>query len=662
MTVTIGGVAPNQEEKSALARAFDLAPSRPTKGLPVALGGVSSHTGTGGHHDRIDTLEQAAHFLRQAALGGGTLKEIERVKLLGSRKAWLLEQIHTPEAARAHPAWTGTKEDTPAAGWVGRVALRLAPPRGSSADPAFTFPGSRFTDRALLTAFMANASESPNVKTGFTAPDETFRMKATWALSKFIPCSVPGGAWDASDKYLPILGWYASLHRFAFKNYADLLEEVTYSPAMSRMLTFAANEKSDGTRHPDENYAREIMQLFTIGLWELNIDGTLRLDGNGDPVPTYGQADIEQMARVFTGLCRYDQSDSQYTNAGAAGTMRQGVAVSTETTAFYDGISPGSYGGSTYQVTVPGVMPRLRHYAPFYETGAKVALGGLVNIPANTEPRQNIKMAIKALVEHPSCAPFVAKNLIKHTITSNPSPAYVARVAMVFEDDGFGVRGNLAAVWEAIMCDQEATHTVHTNPTHGRLKDGVEVYASNNRPFFREAAIPSATGSNGVWIDQVLQATTTTGFPSDYGRQSELGAWFYSSPSIFGFNSPEFTQDPLQPVGLHIPEAGARGARLHVNALNTILNEVTLREPRDAAGEFVNRCVDYAPMLPVTGSAEDLVSRVNLLLCGGSLSQKRIEDMVAVLAPMPVSTSDEQQNRVAVCLQLAVFSTEFWVM
>jgi hypothetical protein len=191
----------------------------------------------------------------------------------------------------------------------------------------------------LLTAFLNNANEDPlaapmhaavnsvpgnNGDSGMGGPLgqdplETLRLKCTWVLSKFIPCSVPGGAWDSGDKATSITMWYSLLHRAAFGTYADLLEDVTYSPSMSNMLTYIANRRESNGFQPDENYAREIMQLFTIGLYELNIDGTYKLDANGDRIQTYSNEDVYQLARVFTGLCRMDYADGDQAKHVAAG-------------------------------------------------------------------------------------------------------------------------------------------------------------------------------------------------------------------------------------------------------------------------------------------------------------------------------------------------------
>lgn len=622
--------------------------------------------------DRITSLREAAHFLRQATLGGGTWTEIQRVFELGSRRAWLLEQIYTPETGREFPAWTGDDESVEAGGWYWEIARRLRSPRNratSGQNPNFIFPGPKFTQRMLLTALLGNASESPNRI--FYAPSESVRIKAGYVLSKFIPCSTSGGAWDSIDKAMPIMSWYGMLHRYAFRNYADLLEAVTYHPAMSRMLTYAANAKFDGTTHPDENYAREIMQLFTLGLYEMNMDGSYKLDAGGRRIYTYNQNDIQEMAKVFTGLCRWDRPDVNYTwdVESERNQMRRTDLIGIETFAYNDGIPQGYYTNSTYQVVAPGVGARLRHYIPFYEDGAKVALGGRVNIPAGTEPRQNIRMAIEALVNHPNCAPFVAKNLIKHMVTSNPSPGYVTRVARAFEDDGTGVRGNLAAVWEAILTDPEAANTIYTSRTHGRVRDGFEMFAATVRPFYRESAIPTTADdpaatatNNAVWLDDVHQTTTVRGLVMESVSLSTWGVWPAYSPSIFGPYPPEYTTAPAAGWNLVVPELGAWSASIAMDASNRLRMMAVDREPRDADGEYNVKCPSYSLMLPTTGTPAELVERLNLLMAGGTLAPSKAADISSFITGMATGTDTQIQDRIGRALSAIGFATETWVM
>ena len=715
-----------------------------TGGTDIASGEPLNTTAT----DKITTAAEAAQFLRQAALGGGTWTEIQNVLALGSRKKWLEGQIFVPEVERLSPInGTGftSYPDVQWPGYFSNVCRTLFPPRGSSGAtaPAFIFPGNSFSLRCLLTAFLNNANEDAGATQFHTAVNsvpfipvdatqvpsgfdlsETLRLKCTWVLSKFIPCSVPGGAWDATDKTTSIAMWYSLLHRAAFGTYADLLEDVTYSPPMALMLTYIANRKEADGFQPDENYAREIMQLFTIGLYELNIDGTYKLDANGERIQTYDNEDVYQMARVFTGLCRNDFADFDLNkNQGLAfNTWQTGqwpwyydddtpdrrndmsytpITAGIHNICSYDGnltfnavnlrglvaslsvaipasgeittitvTSTGSWPNSgcikiddeifhyesktatTFNVRAinpggglpatrrghlmspiqahpvgrtvsyyrpywfhPGVSARLRHYIPFYEKGAKYALKGRVNIPANTEPGKNIRMAIEALVAHPSCAPFVCNNLIKYMVTSNPTPGYVARVARVFENDGQGVRGNLGAVWLAILTDPEACNTTQSSQKAGRIRDGFEVYAATVRPFHRisrSRAGVAATDSNSVYINGTHQTSLFTGFLNTYGDIASVGVFPYLSPSIFGYYPPGYSVAPGASWGLITPELGAYSFYTLMEGTNQILNRLVQGEPRDVASATVT--ITIASPAVVTWTGHSLANNTQVVL------------------------------------------------
>ena len=208
----------------------------------------------------------------------------------------------------------------------------------------------------------------------------------------------------------------------AFGNYRDLIEDVTLHPAMGVYLSMLGNEKPDPVNNirPDENYARELMQLFSIGLVELNQDGSVRLDGNDEPLPTYDQDIIEGFAHVYTG----------WTYAGSPSFRNARPTPANQ------------------------VVPMQLHPG-FHDTGEKTLLGGLV-LPSGQGGDQDLAAALDNIFDHPNVGPFIAIRLIQRLVTSNPSPGYVSRVARVFDNNGSGVRGDLAAVVKAILLDVEA--------------------------------------------------------------------------------------------------------------------------------------------------------------------------------------------------------------
>ena len=248
---------------------------------------------------------------------------------------------------------------------------------------------------------------------------DQLRQRVAFALSEIMVVSQLGALVDAPYS----LGSYNDLLATnAFSNYRDLIERVTLHPAMGVYLSMLGNEKPNPALNirPDENYARELMQLFSIGLVELNIDGSDRLDGQNQPIPTYNQAIIEGFAHVYTG----------WNYAGAPSFEQAGRNDANQ--------------------TIP-----MQLYPAFHDDGAKLILNG-VTLPAGQAGDQDLNAALDNVFNHPNVGPFIAIRLIQRLVTSNPSPGYIQRVGAVFDNNGSGVRGDLGAVVKTILMDDEA--------------------------------------------------------------------------------------------------------------------------------------------------------------------------------------------------------------
>jgi uncharacterized protein (DUF1800 family) len=323
-----------------------------------------------------------------------------------------------------------------------------------------------------------------------TAPDQ-LRQRVAFALSEVLVVS------DASDS-IPtnaLTHYYDILVRNAFGNYRDILERVTLSPSMGTYLSMLGNQKpnrAEGLR-ADENYAREIMQLFSIGLVQLNQDGTPVLV-DGKTVPTYSQADIEGLARVFTG---WSWGDSLY---------------------FWD--------GENWQLP-------MKAFQGYHDRKEKTILNGTV-VPANGSAEQDLALALDTIFNHPNVGPFIGKQLIQRLVTSNPSPAYVARVAAKFNDNGQGVRGDMKAVIRQVLLDAEAQGTTTANTQFGKLREPILVMSHLWRAF-------GASAADGLYY---------------YMRwDNPLGQVPMSAPSVFNFFKPSFSPSgPLKRNGLVGPE------------------------------------------------------------------------------------------------------------
>jgi uncharacterized protein (DUF1800 family) len=283
----------------------------------------------------------------------------------------------------------------------------------------------------------------------------------------------------------------------AFGNFRTILDRITTNAAMGSFLTFLNNKKANAATGsvPDENYARELMQLFTIGLYQLNMDGTRKLAG-GNPIETYGPADVSGLARVFTGLT-VDSSD---------------------------GTTPDRY-------RRPLIVNAGNH-----ENGASTFLG--TTVPAGTAGAAAITMALDTIFAHPNVPPFVSKQLIQRLVTSNPSPAYVGRVSAVFADNGSGVRGDMKAILRAILLDAEARAEPSGSTSAGKLREPVMRMTGWARAY-------NAASISDVWNIGDTSSSSTR-LAESMGR----------SASVFNFFRPGYSppNTAIATAGLVAPE------------------------------------------------------------------------------------------------------------
>lgn len=337
------------------------------------------------------------------------------------------------------------------------------------------------------------------------------RQRVALALSEIIVIST-----ETDELYNNANGvavWYDMLLKHAFGNFRDLLYDVTLSPMMGSYLSHAGNRKSDPSvgRFPDENYAREVMQLFSIGLYYLNEDGTLQLDGGGQPIPTYDNSHITEFAKIFTGL-GYDHVGDPHYDPGFVPPIHEGWM-------------------NPYVAVRPMRVDEGEH-----EPGAKTLLEGLT-VPAGQSTLEDINMALDHLFWHQNVPPFISVRLIKFLVKSNPSPDYVWRVVQVFKDNGSGVRGDLKAVVRAILLDDEARNLSYiTDPTNGRLRE----------PFYRLVHLMRtfdySNAQNRFW-------------DAGWLIEREIRQYPLNPPSVFNFFAPGFAPaGPVAAAGLSGPE------------------------------------------------------------------------------------------------------------
>ncbi len=447
------------------------------------------------------------------------------------------------------------------------------------------------------------------------SPDQ-LRQRMVFALSQIVVVSD-----QEVDEGLP-MGYYMDiLSRNAFGNYRALLEEVTYSPAMADYLTYLRNKKGDESkgRAPDENYAREIMQLFTIGLVELNMDGTPKLDGNGATIETYSNEDVVGLARVFTGL----------------------------------GLAGGDFRAKDDNLKYQPLQAYVDEHSPL----EKSFLGH--TIPAGTGPEASIDAALDHLFAHPNVAPFISRQLIQRFTASDPSPAYVERVATAFDNGsytapngeifGTGERGDLAATIAAILLDDDIM-----------TENGVMLPEKVREPALRFAHFARAfrvANINSLNEKHLIKAH----------KLDRLTQQPFSSPSVFNFYRPGY----LAPAtatgdsGMTAPEFQIVNDASHSGYVN-VMSEFAL-DRSSRYNESVNTYKpNYNQELDLASDPEALINHLDNLLLAGRMSPQTRERISFVLEEIPIretepDASEDRFARVGVAVTMAVTDPAFIV-
>jgi uncharacterized protein (DUF1800 family) len=507
------------------------------------------------------TEVQASRFLAQASLGTTRL-DIARVRELGYA-GWVDEQLAMPVVS-SRWEWLKSK--------------------------GYDAAANKFNTAGFDNAAWRWLISSP----------DSLRQRVTFALSEIIVIGVDGlentGGWKAFGG----VAWLDMLDANAFGNLRNLLQQVSTSLQMGSFLTFRGNTKASATTGavPDENYARELLQLFMIGLVELNLDGTPRLV-NGQPLETYTQTDISGLARVFTGW------DIDY--AGANNDI------------------PDHHRRPMLQVPSR------------YETGAKTFLG--LTIPAGTEATKSLKMALDHLYAHANVPPFWSRQLIQRLVTSNPSPAYVERVARVFQNDGTGQRGNLSAVVRAILLDVEArTDSPSDQPMAGKVRE----------PILRLLAWARAWG--------VRSASDNWAVGNTSDPATRLGQSPLRSPSVFNFFRPAYV-----PPNSAFSSSGLVAPELQLTNESTVAGYLNFMQTL-VAGSISDIVPDYSTLLTLADSPAALVTEINTVMAAGQLSAATQTLIVSAINAMSRANDAAMRQRVNAAMLLVLATPEFVVL
>ena len=450
------------------------------------------------------------------------------------------------------------------------------------------------------------------------------RKRVALALSEFFVVSLPG--LDFSWRSQAIAHYWDQLNSNAFGNYRQLLEDMTLNPAMGYFLSTRGNRKEDTRtgRVPDENYSREVMQLFTIGLHQLNNDGSRKLDANNQPIETYTNADVSNLARVFTGY------DWDFT-----GNVRRPSAS-----------DPNRMINGNGYVQRPMTLDNTKWENPSttsqHSTLEATFLG--TTIAANTDGTAALRTALDTLFNHPNVGPFFARQMIQRLVTSNPSAAYVDRVARVFNNNGSGTRGDLRAVFKAIWRDDEATSAAGlTAPTFGKVREPILRLVQWARTF-------GATSTTGNW---------RIGNLSDLA--SGLGQSPLRSPSVFNFFRPGYvpantaiaTNSLVAPEFQLINETSTPG---YVNFMTSAIGSTT------GVGGDVKAA--YASEIAIAHDVTALLDRLALLLAANQISDASkavIKTALDASTVIQTSSNTDKLRRVYLAVLLMMASPDYLV-
>ncbi len=443
------------------------------------------------------------------------------------------------------------------------------------------------------------------------APDQ-LRQRVAFALSEILVVSDANPTLFNNARGEGMSNYYDILVRGAFGNFRQLLENVTLSPIMGFYLSALRNGKGTLSANgqvltsADENYAREVMQLFSIGLNQLQPDGTLKLDALGVPIPTYDQKTITEMAKVFTGWGYYQA-----------------------------GTNP-SFRGAPAEWIRPMML-----YPAFHDDTEKAIVGDVV-IPPNQGGARDLQLALDALANHPNTGPFISRQLIQRLVTSNPSPGYVYRVAQAFANNGSGVRGDLGAVVRTILTDYEArSMTMAGTASFGKLRE----------PLLRATALLRA-----------FNGGANTGrfaiFNPEGGTTASLTQAALRAPTVFNFFEPNYVQPgPLANAGLYAPEYQILTDTTAINLPNQLWNYIYANRSSGATinvGETTVGFVFDSDIMAMARTPQPLVNYANLVLAGGGLPKATTDRIVTLLNALPTNTSDLERVRSAFYLTVSV--------
>ena len=565
------------------------APAPATPPAPTPTPTPDPYTGAASYADTVRFLEQASW--------GATPAEVSRVQAIGLR-AYLNEQFNAPLSS--YPVMPLMPDDS-----------NLGCPASSNSDATYSFNSclrENYSMYRLQRKFFQNA---------MTEQDQ-LRQRVAWALHQILVVS--GREIDRAAWMSPYL---QTLDRNAFGNYRQLLQEITLNPGMGEYLDMRRSTRTN----PNENFAREILQLFSVGVDQLNPDGTPRLDAQGNRLPTYTQDDVISFTRVFTGWVFPTAKTFTNTNGVVTGVQN-------------------------YQ---DPMVVFLRNGAEAnHDTGAKVLFNG-VTVPAGQTAAKDLQDALDNIFNHPNVGAFLGKQLIQHLVTSNPSPAYVERVARAFNNDCSGLypegctntRGNLRAVVTAILLDPEARGDAKTDPSYGRLREPVQLI-NNLLRAFNARSFDKTTASDGYLAPQA----------------SPLDQDVFRPPTVFSYYQPDYEVPGARILAPAFGILSTSTALRRANFVDTIVfRGITRTTPNgnDLGSAPQGTSLDFSNLTAAATDPSALVSALDGLMLHNTMSANMRNQITQTVSAIPSTDAQYQLKRVQTAVYLVATSSQYQV-
>jgi uncharacterized protein (DUF1800 family) len=586
--VAIGqnGAGPAVDAATEFIAAAPATPPAPTPTpTPKAFGPNESSDA-----DVVRLLEQASW--------GPTPTEVSRVKSIGIR-AYVDEQLNAP----------------------------FLVPAANADYPSLTFPLDDSNQQCPAGATQAdclrdNYNMYPVHKTFFTNAlygQDQLRQRVAFALHQILVVSA------ASEVNRPswMTNYLQILDRGAFGNYRTLLQEMTLNPEMGEYLDMRLSTRTS----PNENYPREILQLFSLGVNELNLDGTPKLDAQGVPIPSYSQTTVNEFTRILTGW-----------NLTSA--ISQGI------TNYRDPMVPR--GGTSHDFGAKTLLNGVT-------TTACSSASGTANIQC---AQADLTVALDNIFNHPNVGPFVSKQLIQHLVTSNPSPAYVARVASVFNNNCGGLypdnctsaRGDMKSVVRAVLLDPEARGDVKTDPNYGKLREPIQyingiLRAANVKSFDR------TTTSDGV----LASRTGLSG--GDFSVQ--LSQDLFRPATVFSYYQPDYEVPGAKILG---PAFGILSTATTLRRAN-VVNSFVYAGITPTTGTNTDRprgtALDLANLEALASSPGAIADQLNALMLHGTMSTQVRNSIITAMNAIPTSDANFARKRAQVAVYLVATSSQY---